>query len=250
MATALVRRPGPRLDEGLVTHLERSPVDVDLARRQWTDYVTAFTQRGWDVVEVEPADDCPDAVFIEDTVVVFGDLAVITRPGAKSRQAETAGTERAVRRQIPRVTHLEDPATLDGGDVLKVGSTVYVGVSHRTNREAAEQLAGLLGSKHVVPVPVTKVLHLKSAVTALPDGTVVGYSPVVDDPSVFERFLAVPEESGSAVVDLGDDTLLMAADCPASAELIRGRGYEVVTVDISEFQKLEGCVTCLSVRLR
>lgn len=250
MTTALVRRPGPRLDEGLLTHLERSPVDVDLARRQWTNYVTVFTDHGWNVVEVEPADDCPDAVFVEDTVVVFGDLAVITRPGAESRKPETAGTERAIRRFMPRVTHLEGPASLDGGDVLKVGSTIYVGVSHRTNAEAVAQLTGLLGDHTVVPVPVTKVLHLKSAVTALPDGTVIGYSPFVDDPTMFGDFLEVPEESGSAVVDLGHDTLMMAADCPGSADLIRERGYEVVTVDISEFQKLEGCVTCLSVRLR
>ena len=250
MPTALVRRPGTRLAEGLVTHIERSRVDTERARRQWGEYVEAFTSHGWDVVEVEPADDCPDAVFVEDSVVVFGDIAVITRPGAESRSPETAGTERAIRPLIPQVTRLEVPASLDGGDVLKVGSTVYVGLSHRTNAEAVEQLAGLLADRTVVAVPVTKVLHLKSAVTALPDGTVIGYGPFVDDPGVFDRFLEVPEESGSAVVDLGDGTLLMAADCPASTDLIRKHGYQVVTVDISEFQKLEGCVTCLSVRLR
>jgi len=102
----------------------------------------------------------------------------------------------------------------------------------------------------VVPVPVTKVLHLKSAVTALPDGTVVGHPPVVDDPLVFGRFLAVPEESGGHVVLLGGGKLLMAADAPRTAELYADLGYEPVLVDVSEFQKLEGCVTCLSVRLR
>lgn len=233
-----------------MTHLERSPVDIELARRQWDSYVSVFADHGWDVVEVEPADECPDAVFVEDTVVVFGDLAVITRPGAESRKTETAGTERAIRPLIPRVTHLEAPASLDGGDVLKVGSTVYVGLSHRTNTEAVEQLAALLADRTVVPVPVTKVLHLKSAVTALPDGTVIGYGPLVDDPTPFDAYLEVPEESGAAVVDLGGNALLMAADCPQSVELIQGRGHQVVTVDISEFQKLEGCVTCLSVRLR
>jgi dimethylargininase len=102
----------------------------------------------------------------------------------------------------------------------------------------------------VIAVPITKVLHLKSAVTALPDGTVIGYPPLVDDASVFPRFRSVPEESGAHVVLLGGDRLLMAADCPRSAELFAGIGYELVVVDISEFQKLEGCVTCLSVRLR
>jgi dimethylargininase len=97
---------------------------------------------------------------------------------------------------------------------------------------------------------VQKVLHLKSAVTALPDGTVIGYPPLVDDDAVFDRFRPVLEESGAHVVLLGGRKLLMAADAPQSADLFRQLGYEPVTIDISEFQKLEGCVTCLSVRLR
>ena len=99
-------------------------------------------------------------------------------------------------------------------------------------------------------MPLTKVLHLKSAVTMLPDGTVIGYEPLVDDPTLWDSFLAVPEERGAHVVLLGGSHLLMAADAPRSAELFRSRGYEVTEVDISEFEKLEGCVTCLSVRLR
>jgi dimethylargininase len=102
----------------------------------------------------------------------------------------------------------------------------------------------------VVVVPILKVLHLKSAVTALPDGSVIGFVPLVDDPSLFPRFMPVPEESGSHVVLLGENRLLMASDCPQSAAMFAGLGYEPVTVDIGEFQKLEGCVTCLSVRLR
>jgi dimethylargininase len=102
----------------------------------------------------------------------------------------------------------------------------------------------------VVAVPLTKVLHLKSAVTALPDGTVIGYLPLVDDPKIFDRFLSVPEEGGAHVVKLTDDTVLMAASAPQTAELIENLGYRVISVDISEYEKLEGCVTCLSVRVR
>jgi dimethylargininase len=102
----------------------------------------------------------------------------------------------------------------------------------------------------VVAVPVSKVLHLKSAVTALPDGTVVGHIPKMDMPSLFGRFLPVPEESGAHLVLLGGSKLLMAASAPRTAELLAGLGHEPVVVDISEFEKLEGCVTCLSVRLR
>ena len=249
---ALVRPPGPRLAEGLVTHLDRRPVDLDLARRQWEAYTAAMEAEGWDLVEVPPADDCPDAVFVEDTVVVYGDLAVITRPGADQRKPETMGTEKALLDLGYRIAHIEAPGTLDGGDVLKHGGRVWVGVGGRTNAEGAGQLAVHLAplGAEVEAVPVSKVLHLKSAVTALPDGTVVGYEPLVDDPSAWPRFLAVPEEGGAHVVLLDGGTVLMSTSAPRTKELFESRGLRVVAVDISEYEKLEGCVTCLSVRLR
>ncbi|WP_339132686.1 dimethylargininase [Streptomyces sp. f51] len=249
---ALVRRPGPRLAEGLVTHVERTVVDVDLAAEQWEAYTEALRTHGWETVEVDPADDCPDSVFVEDAVVVFRNVALITRPGAETRRAETPGVEEAVARLGCSVNWIWDPGTLDGGDVLKVGDTIYVGRSGRTNAAGVQQLRAVfepLGAR-VVAVPVSKVLHLKSAVTALPDGTVIGHEPLVDTPSLFPRFLAVPEESGAHVVLLGGGKVLMAASAPKTAELLADLGHEPVVVDIGEFEKLEGCVTCLSVRLR
>lgn len=249
---ALVRRPSPRLAEGEITHIERRPVDVALALRQWEAYVAALQAEGWETIEVPAADDCPDSVFVEDTVVMYGDLAVITRPGADSRKPETAATEATLVGLGHRIARIEEPGTLDGGDVLKHGTTVWVGLGGRTNRTGFEQLAAHLEPEgaDVVPVALTKVLHLKSAVTALPDGTVIGYPPLVDDPGVWDRFAAVPEEPGAHVVLLGDDVVLMSAAAPRTAEALASRGLRTVTVDISEFEKLEGCVTCLSVRLR
>ena len=248
----MVRRPSPRLAEGLLTHIERSPVDATTALKQWEGYVRALVDAGWEVTEVDAAPDCPDSVFVEDTVVVYGDLAVISRPGAIERRPETAGTEEALAGLGYRIVHIEAPGILDGGDVLKHGGTVYVGQGGRTNPEGIRQLRGHLAplGATVVAVPLTKVLHLKSAVTALPDGTVIGYQPVVDDPSVYQKFLAVPEEPGAHVVLLGDDRLLMSTRAPKTAELLAGMGYQPIMVDIGEFEKLEGCVTCLSVRLR
>ncbi|WP_055698729.1 dimethylargininase [Streptomyces silaceus] len=249
---ALIRRPGPRLAEGLVTHLERTPVDVGLALRQWETYVAALDAHGWQTFEVEPADECPDAVFVEDAVVVFRNVALIARPGALPRRGETPGVEEAVARLGCSVNWVWEPGTLDGGDVLKVGDTIYVGRGGRTNAEGVRQLRAVfepLGAR-VVAVPVSRVLHLKSAVTALPDGTVVGYGPLVDSPALFPRFLPVPEEAGGHVVLLGGSRLLMSAAAPKSAELFADLGYDPIQVDISEFEKLEGCVTCLSVRLR
>lgn len=249
---ALIRRPGPKLAEGLVSHIERTPVDYGLALEQWQAYTDALTRHGWETVEVTPADDCPDAVFVEDTMVVYRNVAVIAQPGAEPRRAEIAAAEAEVARLGYSVERISEPGTLDGGDILKIGDTVYVGLSGRTNAEGVRQLRGILEplGATVVAVPVSKVLHLKSAVTALPDGTVIGYPPNVDDPSVFPAFRAVPEEAGSHVVLLGEGRLLMAAGAPRSAELFTELGYEPVIVDISEFERLEGCVTCLSVRLR
>ncbi|HEY7043706.1 MAG TPA: arginine deiminase family protein [Nocardioidaceae bacterium] len=248
----LVRRPGPRLADGIVTHVERVPVDVVLAHRQWEKYVGVLEDSGWDPVEVPPADDCPDAVFVEDAVVVYRNIAVITRPGAPERRPEIVDVEKVVEALGYSLNHIHAPGTLDGGDVLKIGRTVYVGRGGRTNADGVRQLRAILQplDATVVAVPVTKVLHLKSAVTALPDATVIGYRPSVDNARIFARFRAVPEESGAHVVLLGDSKLLMAADCPESAEAFADLGFDPVVVDISEFQKLEGCVTCLSVRLR
>jgi len=252
MKRALIRRPSPRITEGIVTHIERQPVDFSLAREQWDGYVRAVEAAGWETIEVPGGEDFPDGAFIEDTMVVYRDLAVMARPGAEARRPEVAEAEKVVEGLGYSVGRIESPGTLDGGDVLKVGGTVYVGRGGRTNEEGVGQLREALApaGATVVGVPVTKVLHLKSAVTALPDGSVIGYPPLVDDPSPFPRFVAVPEESGSHVVLLGENRLLMAADCPESAGQFASMGYEPVTVDIGEFQKLEGCVTCLSVRLR
>ncbi|MDR3080286.1 MAG: N(G),N(G)-dimethylarginine dimethylaminohydrolase [Streptomyces sp.] len=249
---ALIRRPGPRLAEGLVTHIEREKVDIDLALEQWEAHAEALRAHGWETIEVDPADDCPDSVFVEDAVVMYRNVALLTRPGAASRRGEIAGVEEAVARLGCSVNWIREPGTLDGGDILKIDDTIYVGRGGRTNPAAVQQLRAVfepLGAR-VVSVPVTRVLHLKSAVTALPDGTVIGHVPSVDKPSLFPRFLPVPEASGSHVVLLGGGKLLMAAGAPRTAELLADLGHEPVLVDISEFEKLEGCVTCLSVRMR
>lgn len=114
---ALVRPPGPRLAEGIVTHLDRTPIDLDLARAQWDAYVAALRLAGWTCLEVAPADDCPDAAFVEDAAVVYGDQAVITRPGAEIRRGETPAVEAALRECGYRIARIEEPGTLDGGDV-------------------------------------------------------------------------------------------------------------------------------------
>ena len=201
--TVLVRAPSSRLAEGIVTHIGRTAVDVALARVQHGAYAEALAASGWMVQQAPAAEDCPDSVFVEDTVVVCEDLAVLARPGAAARRAEVAGVAGILRSLGLRTARIQEPGTLDGGDVLQAGYTVYVGRGGRTNGEGIRQLRALLA----------------------PLGRTV---------------IAVP---------LGGDRVLIAASAPHTAGLLGDLGFTPVVVDISEFEKLEGCVTCLSVLL-
>lgn len=251
-AQLLVRRPSPALAAGELTHRERVPVDAELALAQWHAYVDVFGERGWEIVEVAPADEHPDGVFVEDAVVVLGELAVLTSPGAASRRGEIASVARTLAPIGVTVERIELPGTLEGGDVLVAGRTAYVGRGARTNDAGIEQLRAIVARAGwtVVAVPVTGVLHLKTAVTALPDGTILGRRAGLGAPSVFADVLEVPEALGAAVVVLDEAAVLLSASAPRTAQLLRARGLDVVTVAISEFEKLEGGVTCLSVRVR
>lgn len=247
---ALVRPPSRRLAGGLVTHIDRRPVDAALAARQHAAYVAAIEAAGWTVRALPAADDLPDAVFVEDTVVVCDRLAVLGRSGAPSRRPETASMAAALAGLGLEIARIEGEGTLDGGDVLQVGTTVYAGRSGRTNEDACCQLARLLGARgrHVVPVALRGCLHLKSAMTALPDGSLIGIPEHVDTSALPGLRVAV-EPSGAHVVVLGDKQVLIAASAPRTADMLAAEDYEVTTVDIGEFEKMEGCVTCLSVLL-
>ena len=235
--------------DGIVTYGRRAPVDAELAAEQHAAYVGAIADAGWEIREVDQAEALPDSAFVEDTLVVVGGLAVLTRPGATERRAELAGSEEAVRALGLELARIEEPGTLDGGDVLQVGTTLYAGRGGRTNAEGIRQLSRLVAARgfEVVTVPLHRVLHLKSAVTALPDGTVIAADPTLLDTSPFPAIRVVPEEAGSHVILLGGGTMLMAASAPLSAALFEECGFDVVAVDIGEFEKMEGCVTCLSV---
>ena len=248
--TVLVRVPGSRLAEGIVTHMSRTPVDVALARVQHAAYADALAASGWRIGHVPAAEDCPDSVFVEDAVVVCEDLAVLARPGAPARRAGVAGVAGIAGSLGLRIARIQQPGTLDGGDVLRAGHTVYVGRGGRTNGAGIRQLRALLAplGRSVIAVPLGNVLHLKSAVTALPDGTFL-LLPQLVPAGLFPAVRPVAEEGGCHVVPLGGDQVLIAASAPRTAELLDDLGFAPVVVDIGEFEKLEGCVTCLSVLL-
>lgn len=286
-----VRRPPLNFASGLITHISAPQhTSYDKAIEEWESYIRIFQRYSWKVIEVLPPSTSPDCHFIEDTCAVFessnssnGHIAVVINSmGAQSRQIEITAIREALCREVgslgnqlfDRIEYVRQ-GNLDGGDILKVPSskTVYVGLTTRTTLKGIAELREILSREGyaVVAVPTTKVLHLKSCVTALPCGTIIGYEPLVDDTSIFGRFLSVPEASGSHVVILdGSDGgynnnlhndqltckqktkghLLMSASAPKSKVMLEELGYHVETVDISNFEKLEGCVTCLSVRVR
>ena len=249
---ALVRLPAATLAKGQVTHVKRRAVKLDRAEAQWDGYVAALEAEGFRTLQIDADDTQPDCVFIEDAVVMLGQVAVVASPGAESRRGEQDAVAEAIMDLGLPTRHIRLPGTLDGGDVLKVAETIYVGRGGRTNAEGIRQFRQIaieLGYT-VVAVPVTRALHLKSAVTALPDGTVIGHPTLVDNPSIFARYIEVPEVEGVAVVVLTNNSVLMSSSAPKTVALIEDLGYRVTAVDISEFEKLEGCVTCLSVRIR
>ena len=233
--TVLVRAPGSRLAEGIVTRISWTPVDVAPARAQHAAYADAVAACGWMIRQAPAAEDCPDSVFIEDAVVVCGDLAVLARPGAPARRSEVAGVAGIVRPLGLRTARIHEPATLDGGDVLQVGHTVYVGRGGRTNGAGIRQLRALLAplGRTVIAVLLGNLLHLKSAVTALPDGTFL-LLPRLVSAGLFPAVHPVAEAGGCHVVPLGGDRVLIAASAPRTAGLLDDVGFTPVVVDIGE----------------
>jgi dimethylargininase len=251
VSAALVRPPSPRLADAELTHLEARPIDAALAAEQHRGYVALLERLGVEVVALPALDDHPDGVFVEDVAVVLGDaLAVVTRPGAASRRGETSGLAEVLAARGLRVAAIEAPGTLDGGDVLQVDDTVFVGRSTRTNAAGIAQLARLT-ARPVVPVGVHGALHLKTAATALPGGPVLAVTDWLDPAPFAAHGLEVveaPEPAGANVLVLGAAVVLSDA-APRTADLVAAHDLEPVPLAMSEFDKAEGSVTCLSVLL-
>jgi dimethylargininase len=246
---ALTREVSPTLAACELTHIARTPIDVERARAQHEAYEACLRALGCDVRRLPPEPHMPDAVFVEDTAVVLPELAVITHPGAASRRRETASAAAALHAFRPLV-RTSAPATLDGGDVLVCGRRVYVGLSTRTNAAAAEQMRAALGPHgyDVRALAVSSVLHLKSAATAVGAGTVL-LNPQWIDAGAFaglERIEVDPREPlGANALDVGG-TLVYAEAFPRTRERLQRRGLRVRTVAMDELAKAEGAVTCCS----
>ena len=249
MIIAVTRPVSPSLGECELTHLEREPIDVERACEQHAAYEDLLRLIGATLVRAPAAPAFPDAVFIEDTAVVLDQIAVITRPGATSRQGETEAVAELMAVYRP-VVSMKAPATLDGGDVLLLGHSLYVGRSGRTNDEGIAQLASFVSpfGHPVIPVEFRGCLHLKSAVTAVEDDVLL-INPAWVSADAFPHCdtLAVdPREPYAANALRLGGVVVYPSHYPYTRDLLVQRGLCVATTDCSELAKAEGAVTCCS----
>ena len=249
---ALTHVPSPYLDHGQRTHIGRLSIDYGRAAQQHTEYCNMLRGCGAHVRTLEVNCDLPDSTFIEDTAIVLDELAVLASMGTEARRGELAGIEPELRK-YREVHRMESPATIEGGDVLRVERTLLVGVSSRTapaGVQAFEDIVRRYGYR-VLPVRVGRCLHLKTACTALPDGRLLVNRSWLNWQALdgFEKIPIPQAEPWAANTLRIGDAVCMAAEHEQTANVLRDRGFEVRTVPLSEFAKAEGGVTCLALLL-
>lgn len=247
---AITRAVSSALESCELSHLERRSIDIDLARKQHAAYEQALRDAGCDVLALVELSEFADSVFVEDTVIVLDTIAVLTRPGAASRQGEVESMAVTLAPYRERLT-IKAPATLDGGDVLRLDRVIYVGASARSNSDGVEQLRSLVKpfGYSVVAVPMQGCLHLKSAVTQVAKDLLL-INPAWIDASIFPGYqtLAIdPAEPFAANAAWVGGRVVYSASFPRTAKLLRDAGIDVRLVDMTETEKAEGGVTCCSV---
>jgi len=246
---ALTRLPSPKMDECQLTFRQRTPLDSKRLSEQHAAYEAGLALAGCEIVRIPATPRLPDSVFVEDTAIVLVDVGVIMRPGAISRRPEIDTVEDEVARYRD-IVHIESPGTLDGGDVLVVGKSIYVGGSTRSNRAGCDQMVsiGRRFGYSVVPVDLRGCLHLKSAATQVGIDTLLVNPGFCDTAGMKHELLYVSEaEPEAANALLVNGRVIYPASFPETADKMGRRGIELELVDVSEFQKAEAGVTCCSI---
>jgi len=249
---AITRRISPRFNECEITHIDRTPINLDVARAQHEEYVTALKSLGCQVIELPEEPDLPDSVFVEDTAFILPEVAVITRPGANSRKPEITSMIKALSpfRTLVQVT---EPASVDGGDVLVLGRNIYIGLSLRSNRAAIDQIQGLLDQYGymVSGVEMHDCLHLKTALTKVDDQTIL-INPNWVDTSHFKPFdwIEVDATEPFAANCLPvNGQVIYPTSFPKTSQRLQAHGCTIFPVHVDEIAKAEGAVTCCSLIL-
>jgi dimethylargininase len=248
---ALVRTPGRSLVDGLTTANLGKP-KYHKALDQHAAYIDALKACGLEVTVLPLLEDFPDSCFIEDVALLTPHCAIITRPGAPSRMGEIKGMHEILSQYYDAIEQIQEPGTVEGGDILTVGSHSYIGLSARTNAEGARQMidyldrVGLSGST----IPLREILHLKTGIAYLEQNTLAACGEIHSRQEFSDfRILPIPEEESYAANCIWvNGTVLVPEGFPRTSEIIQQAGYAVLEVDVSEFQKLDGGLSCLSLR--
>jgi dimethylargininase len=251
---AILKTPGTNFADGITESADGTP-DLPMTLVQHAAYASALQQLGL-MIEVLDADErFPDGTFVEDAAIVTPRGAIITRPGASSRMGETAAIERALAKHYPTLGHIEAPGTVDGGDICETDSAVLIGISARTNPEGARQLAGLLGDLGFPSIILDVrgcpgLLHFKTGVSALGDGRLVMAAglPTFPELAAFESVILEPEDSYAANCIRVNDRILVPAGYPRFEDRLAKLGYAPLPLAMSEFKKMDGGLSCLSLR--
>jgi dimethylargininase len=254
IARAIVRPPSATFAQGLTSSTHGKP-DIALALEQHARYCAALEQCGLTLQRLAPDPDFPDSTFVEDTAIVLGDCAILTRPGAPSRQGEVARVAPVLRERFARVRAIEAPGTLDGGDVCHAGTHFFIGISERTNEDGARQLAALLREEGCTSAPIDMhgvpgILHLKSGMSWLGGRSLALLDTLIDRDEFagWEVVRVPPHETYAANCIRINAHLLIAAGYPRFEAAVREHGHAIIALDMSEFRKMDGALTCLSLR--
>ena len=253
MLIAITREVSPAIGGCELTHLERVAIDYNIAQAQHRQYVQALAALGCEVHTLPAEPDLPDSVFVEDVAIVLDELAIITRPGADSRKPETVSIAQALQ-PYRKLCHIQAPGTVDGGDVLRIGKMIYIGLSSRSNAAAIEQMQSLTRpyGYTVKGVEVQGCLHLKSAVTQVAQDTLLINQNWVDGGAFGGMNLIEVDASepyGANALLVGE-TVIYPTSFPRTHKRLQEHGIPTLTVDVSELAKAEGAVTCCSLIFR
>ncbi len=252
---ALVRLPGANFADGLTTVGQLGHPDLDLTLAQHQAYCRALEACGLRLTTLEADLDHPDSTFVEDTAVLVPGAAILTRPGAPSREGEVSRIREPLSRFFTRIHAIQTPGTVDGGDICEAGTHVFIGLSHRTNAEGARQLAAFLAleghTSATVDIRQLKtILHLKSGLGYLDPQTLVVIPELADHPAFdgYRKVLVDPEEAYAANCVQVNQRVLIPSGFPRLEARLRGLGYDPLLLDMSEYRKMDGGLSCLSLR--
>ena len=249
---AIVRTPGRSIVEGLSDSKTLGLPNYEQAIIQHQSYIDVLTKCGLDVLVLEPCEEYPDSTFVEDVALITPNCVIINRPGAPSRRGEVHEIEFVLKQKFKNIEAIEAPGTIEGGDIMMVGDHYYIGLSERTNLEGAKQIIqiltkyGMSGST----ISLKKVLHLKTGLSYLEENNLVVCGEFVNDSSLGQyNPIEIPEkESYAANCIWVNESVIIPLGYPTTNQRIKNAGYPVIETDVTEFQKLDGGLSCLSLR--